>query len=136
MSAAIFRETRRGVRVADQLRIVATIDAFGVRHDTPLTRRTMASSNGLTPGRLPCIDCAAIFCETFWDVQVPKRSKKLAALLCLRRPVFALRTPRRATYAACHGSHNGLTPGSVALHVLSACALAQTPTTRPALPPT
>ena len=60
----------------------------------------------------------------------------MAALSCLRRPTFALRTPRHATDAACHGSHNGLTPGSVALHVLSARAIAQTPTTRPALPTT
>lgn len=33
------------------------------------------------PGVDQLADCAAIFCETFWDIQVPKRTKKLAALL-------------------------------------------------------
>jgi sulfoacetaldehyde dehydrogenase len=31
-------------------------------------------------------DCVAIFCETFWDLQVTKRSPKLATSDCLRRP--------------------------------------------------
>jgi triacylglycerol lipase len=31
-------------------------------------------------------DCVAIFCETFWDFRVTKRSKKLATSDCLRRP--------------------------------------------------
>ena len=42
----------------------------------------------------------------------------------LRRPAFARRPPRLATSLARHGSHPGLTPGSVALHLVSARARA------------
>jgi hypothetical protein len=31
-------------------------------------------------------DCVAIFCKTFWDFRVTKRSKNLATSYCLRRP--------------------------------------------------
>ena len=75
---------------------------------------------------------AAIFCDTRRDVQVALGSKKLAAIdACGARVRPASATTRH--YAARHGFHKWLDAGSVALHFVSARAIAWTPTKRPAL---
>ena len=79
---------------------------------------------GGEPCFISAVDCVAIFRETRRDIQVALGSEKFGDTLCLRRPAFARRPPRLATIAARYGSHHGLTPGSVALHLVSARARA------------